>query len=67
VGHYHADSGRPGHTNGTVSRSEADELARFVLAEATKLVPGTTVELCVCVSWPTAVDKEATKVGHEIK
>jgi len=28
-----------------VSRSEADELARFILTEATKLVPGTTVEL----------------------
>jgi len=28
-----------------VSRSEADELARVVLAEATKLVPGSTVEL----------------------
>ena len=28
-----------------VSRSEADELAHFVLAKATKLVPGATVEL----------------------
>jgi len=28
-----------------VSRSEADELRHIVLAEATKLVPGTSVEL----------------------
>ena len=28
-----------------VTRSEADELARIVLAETTNLVPGATVEL----------------------